>query len=100
MSNFQENNKRIAKNTIFLYSRMLVFLFIGLFTARVTINALGISDYGLMNVVAGVMGFLGYFSQLLSQGTSRFLTVGLGKGDVKALTKTFSACGTIHIALA
>ena len=51
MSNFQENNKRIAKNTIFLYSRMLVFLFIGLFTARVTINALGISDYGLMNVV-------------------------------------------------
>lgn len=100
MANFQENNKRIAKNTIFLYCRMLVFLFIGLFTARVTINALGISDYGLMNVVAGVMGFLGYFSQLLSQGTSRFLTVGLGKGDVKSLTNTFSACGTIHIALA
>ncbi len=95
-----ENNKRIAKNTLYLYLRMLVFLFLGLFTARVTINALGVHDYGLMNVVGGVMGFLGYFSNLLSQGTSRFLTVGLGKGDSKQLRNIFSACGTIHIALA
>lgn len=100
MSQPSENNKRIAKNTLYLYFRMLVFLFIGLFTGRVTINALGIHDYGLMNVVGGVMGFLGYFSNLLSQGTSRFLTVGLGKGDMKALRNVFSACGTIHIAMA
>ena len=100
MITYKENNKRIAKNTIYLYIRMLVFLFIGLFTARVTINALGVHDYGLMNVVGGVMGFLGYFSNLLSQGTSRFLTVGLGKGDMNKLRNVFSACGTIHIALA
>lgn len=80
-----ENNKRIAKNTLYLYLRMLVFLFLGLFTARVTINALGVHDYGLMNVVGAVMGFLGYFSSLLSHSTSRFLTVGLGKGDSKQL---------------
>ncbi len=79
---------------------MLVFLFIGLFTARVTINALGVHDYGLMNVVGGVLGFLGYFSTLLSQGTSRFLTVGLGKGDMNNLRNIFSACGTIHVVLA
>lgn len=96
----QENNRRIAKNTLYLYFRMLVFLFIGLFTGRVTINALGIHDYGLMNVVGGVMGFIGYFSSLLSQGTSRFLTVGLGKGDMGALRNVFSACATIHIVLA
>lgn len=48
------------------------FLFLGLLTARVTINALGVHDYGLMNVVGGVMGFLDYFSSLLSQDTSRF----------------------------
>lgn len=100
MSQPSENNKRIAKNTLYLYFRMLVFLFIGLFTGRVTINALGVHDYGLMNVVGGVMGFLGYFSNLLSQGTSRFLTVGLGKGDMEKLRNVFSACGTIHIALA
>lgn len=100
MSEISANNKRIAKNTIYLYIRMLVFLFIGLFTARVTINALGVHDYGLMNVVGGVLGFLGYFSTLLSQGTSRFLTVGLGKGDMNSLRNIFSACGTIHVVLA
>lgn len=100
VDNYQSNNKRIAKNTLYLYFRMLVFLFVGLFTGRVTINALGIHDYGLLNVVGGVMGFVGYFSNLLSQGTSRFLTVGLGKGDVKALKNVFSACATIHVAVA
>ena len=100
MSNISANNKRIAKNTLYLYGRMLIFLFVGLFTARVTVNALGIHDYGLMNVVGGVMGFIGYFSSLLSQGTSRFLTVGLGKGDMEKLRNIFSACSTIHILLA
>lgn len=100
MSEISANDKRIAKNTLYLYLRMLVTLVIGLITGRVTINALGIHDYGLLNVVAGVMGFLGYFSSLLSQGTSRFLTVGLGKGDMKQLRNIFSACGTIHIVLA
>lgn len=100
MSDYSANNKRIAKNTLFLYIRMFITLVIGLFTARVTINALGVHDYGLLNVVGGVMGFLGYFSSLLSQGTSRFLTVGLGKGDMNQLRNIFSACGTIHIVLA
>ena len=99
MSGIAVNDKRIAKNTLYLYLRMLVTLVIGLLTGRVTINALGIHDYGLMNVVGGVMGFLGYFSSLLSQGTSRFLTVGLGKGDMKQLRNIFSACATIHIVL-
>lgn len=100
MSGISANDKRIAKNTLYLYLRMLVTLAIGLLTGRVTVNALGIHDYGLMNVVGGVMGFLGYFSSLLSQGTSRFLTVGLGKGDMKQLRNIFSACATIHIVLA
>lgn len=100
MSEISANDKRIAKNTLYLYLRMLITLAIGLLTGRVTINALGIHDYGLLNVVGGVMGFLGYFSSLLSQGTSRFLTVGLGKGDMKELRNVFSACGTIHIVLA
>ncbi len=100
MSEISANNKRIAKNTIYLYIRMLVFLFMGLFTARVTINALGVSDYGLLNVVGGVMGFIGYFSTLLSSGTSRYLTVGLGKGNMQELRKIFSACGSLHLGMA
>ena len=100
MSDISANNKRIAKNTLYLYLRMFVFLIMGLFTARVTINALGVSDYGLLNVVGGIMGFIGYFSTLLSSGTSRYLTVGLGKGDMGELKKIFSACGTLHLGMA
>lgn len=100
MSDISENNKRIAKNTMYLYFRMLIFLIVGLFTARVIVNALGVHDYGLLSVVGGVMSFMGYFSGLLSQGTSRFLTVGLGRGDMRKLRDVFSACATIHIALA
>ncbi len=100
MSEISESNKRIAKNTLYLYFRMFVFLLMGLFTARVTINALGVSDYGLLNVVGGVMGFIGYFSTLLSSGTSRYLTVGLGKGDIRELKKVFSVCGTLHFGMA
>ena len=66
MTAISSNDKRIAKNTLFLYFRMLITLVIGLFTARVTINALGVHDYGLMNVVGGVMAFLSYFSTLLT----------------------------------
>lgn len=96
----EENNKRIAKNTIYLYFRMIVFLFLGLYTSRVTLNALGVHDYGLLSVIGGVMGFLGYFSRLLSEGTTRFVTIGLGKGNIEELRKIFSACSAIHIALA
>lgn len=100
MPAISENNKRIAKNTLYLYLRMLLLLFVGLFTSRVTLNALGVHDFGLLSVVGGVLGFLGYFSGLLGQGTSRFLTVGLGKGDINELKNIFSACSAIHIVFA
>lgn len=79
---------------------MIVFLFLGLYTSRVTLNALGVHDYGLLSVIGGVMGFLGYFSRLLSEGTTRFVTIGLGKGNIDELRKIFSACSAIHIVLA
>lgn len=95
-----ENNKRIAKNTIYLYVRMMVFLLLGLFTSRITLNALGVHDYGLLNVVGGILGILGFFSGLLTQGSARFLTIGLGKGNYEELKKTFSACLSIHLVIA
>lgn len=92
-----ENNKRIAKNTLYMYFRMGITLLISLFTARVVLNALGVNDYGLYNVVGGFIGILGYLNMLLSQSSSRFITFGLGKGDIANLKKTFSACMTIHL---
>ena len=96
----ETDNKRIAKNTIYLYIRMLFTLFVGLFTSRVVLNALGVHDYGLHNVVAGVISLLGYVSSLLNVGTSRFLTIGLGKGNIPELKKLFTACFSLHIIIA
>ena len=95
-----ENNKRIAKNTLYMYLRMAITLIISLFTSRVILNALGVNDYGINNVVAGFVSMMGYFNSLLYSGTSRFLTIGLGKGDIPKLQNVFSACLTIHVIIA
>lgn len=98
--NIVDNNKRIAKNTLYMYFRMSITLVVSIFTARVVLNALGVHDYGLYNVVGGFVALLGYLNALLSQGSSRFLTVALGKGDEKKLRDIFSACLTIHLGIA
>lgn len=75
------NNKRIAKNTLFLYIRMLILLLVNLYTARIVLDKLGIEDYGIYNVVAGFVVMLAFFSSSMSNVTQRFLTIELGKGD-------------------
>lgn len=90
------DNRRIVKNTAFLYVRMLLLLFINLYTARIILNALGESDYGLYNVVGGIIVVFSVINGVLAAGTSRFLTYDLGKGDFVALKKTFSASFTMH----
>lgn len=94
------SHKRIAKNTIYLYFRMLITMVVGLFTSRVVLNTLGVEDYGLYNLVGGVVGLMGIITSLLSQGTSRFITIALGKNNLYELKSTFSASLTIHICLA
>ena len=61
-----ENNKRIAKNTLYLYMRMLLSLVVQLYTSRVILNALGISDYGIYNVVGGVVTMFSFMSGTMS----------------------------------
>lgn len=73
------DNKRIAKNTIFLYFRMLLLMFISLYTSRVTLKILGIDDFGIYQSVGGVVTFLAFLSNALSSGTSRFITFEMGK---------------------
>ena len=89
-SSTSENNKRIAKNTLLLYIRMLITMAVGLFTSRVVLQTLGVSDYGVFNVVGGVIGMLGYVNTLFASGVSRFLTIGLGENNPLRLKLTFS----------
>jgi O-antigen/teichoic acid export membrane protein len=95
-----ENNKRIAKNTLALYIRMFFSLLVSLYTARVILNTLGVADYGIHNVVAGVVTMFGFINAAMATGTQRFLTFELGKGDIPQLKRVFSMSLNIHIIIA
>ena len=94
-----ENNKRIAKNTLLLYFRMLLLMVVSLYTSRVVLNALGVEDFGIYNVVGGVVAMFTVISGSLSAAISRFITFELGKGDGEGLKNTFSAAVTIQLLL-
>lgn len=93
----QENDKQIAKNTLFLYFRMFFLMLISLYTSRVVLNALGVSDFGIYNVVGGVIAVFGILSNSLSNSISRFITFELGRGDVRKLKIVFSTSVNIQI---
>lgn len=94
------NNKKIAKNTILLYFRMMLTMLITLYTSRIMLKTLGIDDYGIYQAVGGIVGFLSFIHAALSAGSSRFLTFELGTGNVEKLKRTFSTTLIIHIILA
>ena len=98
--NSSENSKRIAKNTLLLYGRMLFMMLISLYTSRVVLNALGVEDYGIYNVVGGVVAMFTVISGSLSAAISRFLTFELGKNDMVQLKKVFSTSVIIQFILA
>lgn len=100
MSTNSEANKRIVRNTMLLYIRMGVMMIISFFTARITLEALGVVDYGINNVVGGLVSMFSLISNSLSSSVSRFITFGLGKGDKKELNTVFSTSVNIHIILA
>ena len=95
-----ENNKRIAKNTILLYMRMLVLMLISLYTSRVILRTLGVEDYGIYNVVGGVIAMFSILSRSISSAISRFITFELGREDFDKLKKIFSTSVTIQIGIA
>jgi len=97
MPTSQENNKRIAKNTLFLYARMLVLMLISLFTSRVVLDSLGEANYGIYNVVGGIVVIFGFISGPLSGAISRFLTFELGTGNKERLSTIFSTSVNIQI---
>lgn len=91
-----ESNKRIAKNTLFLYIRMIVIMLVSLYTARIVLIYLGIEDFGIYNVVGGVIVLLGFLHSALTNASQRFLTFEIGRNDSVLLKKTFSLIMTSH----
>ena len=94
------NNKRIAKNTLLLYVRMLFTMVVSLYTSRVVLNTLGVEDFGIYNVVGGIVVLLSFLNNAMAGATQRYLNVELGRGDAVALRNVFSASLLIHIGVA
>lgn len=92
-------NKRIAQNTLLLYIRMLFLMVVSLYTSRVVLNTLGIEDFGIYNVVGGIVAMFNVLSGSLSAAISRFITYELGKGNQNNLNKIFSSAVTIQLGL-
>lgn len=100
MASTSVNNKRIAKNTIFLYVRMLLGMCVSLYTSRVILDALGAVDYGVYNVVGSIVTMSAFLNGAIATSTQRYITFYLGKNNIHLLRKVFSSSVEIHIILA
>lgn len=95
-----DNNKRIAKNTLLLYFRMLLMMFVTLFTSRVVLDKLGVTDYGIYNVVGGVVAMLGFLNSSMSNAVQRYLSFEIGKNNEAGVNRIFNVSLFAHAGIA
>jgi len=100
MENNLDKTGRVAKNTFFLFLRMLLVLGVGLYTSRIVLDILGVEDFGIYNVVGAIVVLFSFLQNALTNATYRFITFDLGTGNIENLRKTFSMALNIHIILA
>lgn len=96
----QEKTKRIARNTSFLYFRMLLIMGVTLYTSRITLEILGFEDFGIYNIVGGIVLMLSFFNGTLTTSTQRFLNEAMVCDDSRYLSKVFSSAVFIHVIIA
>ena len=94
------NNKRIAKNTMMLYIRMLLTMAVTLYTSRIVLNTLGVEDFGIYNVVGGFVAMFGFLNSSMASATQRFLSFEIGRKDNIQLRNVFSMSVNIHFIIA
>lgn len=99
MENNHEKNKRIAKNTIFLYIRMFLMMGVSLYTSRIVLKALGVEDYGIYNVVGGIVTLFNLLSGSLSAAITRFINYEMGKNNPQKLNQIFCSSITVQCLL-
>ena len=99
MSNYSIQNKKIVKNTIFLYIRSIIMMLVSLYTSRIVLQVLGVEDYGIYNLVGSVVAMFSMLSSTLSSASQRFITYALGGNDSENVRKVFSTCVTLHVVL-
>ena len=100
MTDTSQNNKRIAKNTLLLYVRMLFMMLVSLYTSRVILEKLGITDYGIYNVVGGIVSMLGFLTSSMSNAVQRFLSFEIGRGNTERINRIFNVALITHFFIA
>lgn len=96
----ESNAKVLAMNTVYLYLRMILVLLVTLYTSRVVLNVLGVDDFGIYNLVGGVVIFFGFLKTALTNASNRYLSFALGEGDKNKISNTYSMTINCHIVLA
>jgi O-antigen/teichoic acid export membrane protein len=91
---------RVAKNTVILYLRMAITVFISLYATRLVLAALGVADFGLFNVVGGVIAMLGFLNASMASATQRFMSYAQGEGNLEKVKRIFNMSTILHIAIA
>lgn len=94
------DNKRIAKNTVMLYIRMFFTMAVSLYTSRVILRTLGVTDYGILNVVGGFVSMLSFLNASMASATQRYLNVDIAQGNKENLRTTFRTAVQIHLLIA
>ena len=100
ISNNSVSNKRILKNTLFLYCRMIIVLLVSLYATRVILNVLGVTDYGIYNVVAGFVSMFSFLNSAMNNTTQRYLNYERGRGDLNSLSNVFNTACQIQAIIA
>ncbi len=100
MSSNLENSKRVAKNTGFLFIRMILVLIVGLYTSRLVLQYLGFEDFGIYNIVGSVVVFFGFLKNALTNATYRYIAYEMGAGNNESISKIYSMAINSHIILA
>lgn len=93
------DNRRVARNTLILYFRMLFQMAVFLYTSRVLIRVMGVENYGLYDVVGGIVFVLMFLNNAMATATQRFITVALGRGDKAHLRDVYSVASILHLLL-
>ena len=93
----RKQNNQIAKNTIFLYIRMLLIMLVSVYTVRIVLSALGLDDYGVYGAIGGLITSLSFVTSVLANASQRFFSMGIGEGDNSKLSKTFSMMFWIYL---
>ena len=100
MNYYGSSTRRIAKNTLMLYFRQILIMLVSLYTVRIVLNILGVEDYGIYNVVAGVVTMFSFLSGAMATASQRYFAFEMGKGNEDGLQKIFSVTMTIYVLLA